>query len=236
MTYEQIQDLKPDDCKHAGGVHPQTFDKMLQVLREHGQKKMKPGRPAKLALEDQLCMTLQYWREDRPYCHRGLSWGVAESVVGRTVQRIAHRLIKRPEVQVPGKNKWHAGGTPVAGIVVEVAESPSERPPKNSGATTAGRRSAPPRKPCSSSCQSPARRSGAPSGRAGSTILHCASGARAPERQRESVEQTKAITAESNGTATAKPRSSNPAVESCTSRRSHSIGTSRADASSASTS
>ena len=94
MTYEQMKDLKPGDFKRACGVHPQLFEKMLQVLRENVQRKIKPGRPAKLSLEHQLLMTLQYWREDRTYFHIGLSWGVAESVVCRTVQRSENLLIK----------------------------------------------------------------------------------------------------------------------------------------------
>ena len=60
MTYEQMKDLKPEAFKRACGVPPQTFDKMLHILREQGQRKIKPGRPAKLSLEDQRFMTLQY--------------------------------------------------------------------------------------------------------------------------------------------------------------------------------
>ena len=67
MTYEQMKDLQSRDFKRACGVHPQTFATMLQVLREHEQQKVKPGRPPALALEDQLLMTLQYWREYRTY-------------------------------------------------------------------------------------------------------------------------------------------------------------------------
>ena len=63
MTYEQLKDLKSGDFKRACGVHSQTYEHMRQVLREHAQKKIKPGRPPKLSLEDQLLMTLQYWRE-----------------------------------------------------------------------------------------------------------------------------------------------------------------------------
>jgi hypothetical protein len=63
MTYEQMKNLKPGDFKRACGVYPQTFEAMLQVLRDHAQKKVKPGRPPTLSLEDQLLMTLQYWRE-----------------------------------------------------------------------------------------------------------------------------------------------------------------------------
>ena len=187
MTYEHIKELKPENFKRACGVHPQTFEKMLRVLRDHGQRKIKPGRPAKLSLEDQLCLTLQYWREYRTYFHLGLSWGVAESVVCRTVQRVEHLLIKSQVFHLPGKKQLQAGSTQFAVIVVDVAESPVERPQKNSGATTAGRRSATLRKPSSSSRNRPGRSSVSPSARAGSTISNCSSGARSPSRQRSSA-------------------------------------------------
>jgi len=180
MTYEQIKDLKPDNFKRACGVHPHTFDTMLHVLREHVQKKAKPGRPAKLSLEDQLVMTLQYWREYRTYFHLGLSWGVAESVVCRTVRRIENLLIQSKAFHLPGKKKLSAGGTQFKVIVVDVAESPIERPQKNSGATTAGRRSATHRKLNSSSRTRPARLSVSLSARDASTILNCSSEARLP--------------------------------------------------------
>ena len=146
MTYERMKDLKPGDFKRACGVYPQTFETMLQVLRDHAQKKVKPGRPSTLSLEDQLLMTLQYWREYHTYFHLGLSWGVDESVVCRTVQKIENLLIESEAFHVPGKKQLRVGGTPWEVIVVDVAESPVERPKKNSGNTTVGRRNVTPRK------------------------------------------------------------------------------------------
>ena len=150
MTYEQMQHLKPGDFKRACGVHPQTFETMLQVLRDHEQQKVKPGRPATLSLADQLLMTLQYWREYRTYFHIGLSWGVDESVVCRTVQKIENLLLKSKTFHLPGKKKLRTGGPPLEVIVVDVAESPVERPQKNSGTTIVGSKNAIPRKPRSS--------------------------------------------------------------------------------------
>jgi hypothetical protein len=86
-------------------------------------------------------MSLQYWREYRPYFHIGLSWGVAESVVWRTVRKIENLRITSKGFHVPGKKTLRAGGTSFAVIVVDVAESPVERPPKNSDAIIVGRRS-----------------------------------------------------------------------------------------------
>ncbi len=142
MTYEQIKDLKPEDFKRACGVHSQIFDKMLAVLRDHQKKKVKPGRPPKLPLEDQLLLTLQYLREYRTYFHLGLSWDVGESVVCRTIHRVENILIRSKEFHLPGKKRLPEGGTQFEVIVIDVAESPVERPQKNSGNTTAGRRNA----------------------------------------------------------------------------------------------
>jgi len=175
MTYEQMKDLKPGHFKRACGVHPQTFETLVQVLREHEHRKVKPGRPPKLSLEDQLLMVLQYWREYRTYFHIGLSWGVTESVVYRTVQRIEHVLIKSQTFHLPGKKKLREGGTAFEVIVVDAAESPVEKPQKNSGATTAGRRSATPRKPSSLSRTRPASSSVLLSARDVSTISNSSS-------------------------------------------------------------
>jgi hypothetical protein len=187
MTYEQMKHLKPGDFKRACGVHPQTFETMLQVLREHEQQKVKPGRPPTLSLEDQLLMSLQYWREYRTYFHIGLSWGVAESVVCRTVQKIEHLLIKNKVFHVPGKKQLRADGTLFEVIVVDVAESPVERPQKNSGSTIVERRSAIPRKRRSSLRTRRARSSVSPSARDESTISNCSNEARRQSRKRSSV-------------------------------------------------
>ena len=184
MTYEQMKDLKPGDFKRACGVYPQTFEQMLQVLRAHEQQKAKPGRPPTLSIEDQLVMALQYWREYRTYFHIGLSWGVDESVVCRTVHKIENLLIQSKVFHVPGKKKLCTEGTSFAVVVVDVAESPVERPQKNSGATTAGRRSATLRKHSSLSRKRPAKSSVLPSAKDESTISNCSSAARLPYRQR----------------------------------------------------
>ena len=122
-------------------------------------------------------MTLQYWREYRTYFHIGLSWGVTESVVCRTVQRIDNIRIKSKAFHLPGKKQLRDGGTAFAVLLVDVTESPVEKPPKNSGATIAGRRSATPRRHSASSRTRPARSSVLLSAQDGSTISHSSSAA-----------------------------------------------------------
>src|SRR5512134_1871002 len=130
MTYEQLKDLKPEDFKRACGVSPPTFAEMRQVLRAHEQRKIKLGRPPKLSLENRLLRALQYWREYRTYFQLGLSWGVDESVVCRTVHQIEQRLLTSQAFHVPGKRRLCAEDTPFDGVGVDAAESPVERPQK----------------------------------------------------------------------------------------------------------
>lgn len=140
MTYERIKELKAEDFKRLCGLHRQTFDKMIDLLQQHERKKKKKGRPPKFSLEDQLLIALQYWREYRTYFHISITWGIDESVVCRIVHRVEDVLIKSKEFHLPGKKKLREGGDAFEVIVVDVAESPVERPQKNSVNTIVERR------------------------------------------------------------------------------------------------
>lgn len=76
---------------------------MLDVVRSPSQGKQKIGRPSKLSLEDQLLMTLEYWREYRTYFHIGQSWGVNESTAYRIIRKIEDTLTKSRTFTLPGK-------------------------------------------------------------------------------------------------------------------------------------
>jgi hypothetical protein len=92
-------------------------------------------------LEDQLLLTLQYWREYRTYFHLSVSWGVSEATVCRTVHRVENALINAKCLHLPGKKELHAADHEFEVVVVDASETPVERPQKNSGAATAARRS-----------------------------------------------------------------------------------------------
>lgn len=104
---------------------------MLEVMREHNKRKKKPGRPIKLSLEDQLLMALEYWREYRTYFHIGQSWGVDESTAYRIVRKIEDILIKSKVFSLPGKKKLTHSDRQIEVVVVDVTETPIERPKKN---------------------------------------------------------------------------------------------------------
>ncbi len=93
MSYEKVKSLKLEEFKRLCGLHPETFSRMIEVVRSRSKIKLKIGRPGKLSLEDQLLMTLEYWREYRTYFHIGQSWGVNESTVYRIIRKIEDILI-----------------------------------------------------------------------------------------------------------------------------------------------
>jgi hypothetical protein len=108
------------------------------------QTRIKPGRPPKLSVEDQVLMTLEYWREYRTYFHIAKSWGIAESNVWRIIRRVEDVLSQSKAFPLPGKKKLHAANYEIEFIVVDSAETPVERPKKSRSAITAARKSATP--------------------------------------------------------------------------------------------
>lgn len=143
MSYEQIKKLRPVEFKRYCGVKPHTFQKMVEVFAEHLSKtRIKAGRPPKLSVEDQILMTLEYWREYRTYFHIAKSWGIAESNVSRIIRRVEDVLSKSKAFPLPGKKKLQASDHEIEFIVVDVAETPIERPKKSKKPITVARRSA----------------------------------------------------------------------------------------------
>lgn len=131
MSYEQIKKLRPVDFKRYCGVKPHTFQKMIEVYSDHlNRTRCKPGRPPKLSVEDQVLMTLEYWREYRTYFHIAKSWGIAESNVSRIIRRVEDVLSKSKAFPLPGKKKLQSADHEIHFIVVDVAETPIERPKK----------------------------------------------------------------------------------------------------------
>ena len=140
MTYEQVKSLKSEDFKRLCGVRPETFNQMLEAVRAHSRPKQKTGRPGKLCLEDQLLMTLEYWREYRTYFHIGQSWGVNESTAYRIIRKIEDTLTKSRTFTLPGKKRLTNSDYQVQVVVVDVTESPIERPKKNKKSSTVEKR------------------------------------------------------------------------------------------------
>ncbi|MGL6341898.1 MAG: IS5 family transposase [Waterburya sp.] len=130
MTYKKISKLEVKEFKRLCGVKPEVFAQMVEVLKPKLPKLRQRGGQPKLRVEDQLLITLEYWREYRTYFHIGQSWGVHESTVCRIVHRVENILIKSKQFSLPGKKTLLSSPTELQIMIVDVGESPIERPQK----------------------------------------------------------------------------------------------------------
>jgi hypothetical protein len=141
MTYQQLKHLKPSAFKRRCGVRPEIFTQMAEVLQPYLDRSGKRGGQCKLSVEDQLLLVLEYWREYRTQFHIATTWGLSESAVCRLIQKVETQLIKSGKFRLPGKKQLYQNASQWSVVVVDVTESPVERPKKNSELTTAARKS-----------------------------------------------------------------------------------------------
>ena len=138
MRYETIKHLKDVDFKRLTGVQRESFEKMLAVV----EKSLRDfGRPTKLSRADQLLMTLMYWREYRTEFHIAQSYGLSESTVCQTIQKVENALVCSGEFRLPGKKALQPSDTVFEVVLVDVSEQPIERPKKAKNGITAAKRS-----------------------------------------------------------------------------------------------
>jgi hypothetical protein len=138
--YQTIQKLKDPLFRRKTGVKRQTFSKMVEIVRETEEKRKKLlGRPLKLSYEDQVLMTLEYLREYRTYFSIAQIYDLSEANTYKTIKRVEDILIKAKEFRLPSRKDVFEDPN-IEAIVVDAAESPIERPQKNSGNTTQARK------------------------------------------------------------------------------------------------
>ncbi len=135
MYWKDLQQNSGGVFKRLTGVKRSTFEKMVEVVREHialNRRHPSKGAPPKAAVEDQLLLMLMYYREYRTFLHTATSYGYSESQGWRIVRKMEDILIKSEAFRLPGKKvllQLQAGLLDKI-IIVDVGESPVERPKK----------------------------------------------------------------------------------------------------------
>ena len=143
--------------KRRTGIYPETFALMEGVLIEREGAKKNSERPAALTAAEQLLLTLEFWREYRTFTHLGDDWGIHETTVQGTVERVEAALIASGQFRLPGKKVLKEAENVFQIVAVDAAETPCQRP-KKSGQAPYGCRSA----QDSSGYDTAARKSGTP--------------------------------------------------------------------------
>lgn len=135
MRYEKIRTLSEEQFRRLTGVQKNTFNKMLEILTEEkrANRKYRGGRNLKLSMGDTLLMALEYLREYRTYFHIGQSYGISESSAFKSIRFVEDTLIKHKDFALPGR-KALLDGIVEDVALIDVTESPIERPKKKSKA------------------------------------------------------------------------------------------------------
>lgn len=127
--YEKIKNLKRSKFKRHTGVYPETFDRMIEVVKEKTAKKhILGGKPSQIAIEDQVLMMLRYYRRYDTFEEVGFDFGVSESCAYKIITKVEKMLIESKEFHLPGKKKLLEPDFDIEYVIVDVTESPVERP------------------------------------------------------------------------------------------------------------
>ena len=127
--------------KRYTGIHKATFNGMLEAMQQYEAAKTKSGRPSTLSLEEQIVLSLTYWREYRTLYHISMDFGIHESSASRIIRKVEDILIDSGKFELPKKLpsrvdddiSWSV-------VIVDATETPIERPKKTKSTTIAVRK------------------------------------------------------------------------------------------------
>jgi len=129
MKYEKIKGYKDEKFRRISGVKVVTLNKMAEILQKaYAAKHKRRGRTPKLCIEDMLLATLEYLREYCTYAHIAASFGLDESNMYRTIKWVEDTLIKDGTFCLPGKKALLKSDMEYEVILIDVTETPVERP------------------------------------------------------------------------------------------------------------
>src|SRR3982750_2012424 len=145
MLWKELSALKSkSQFRRLTGVKPGVFEKMCFIVKTVKQQRRKHpnrGKVSKLSMEDQLLMMLMYHREYRTLLHIAAGYGISEARCWRIVTDLENTLIQSQAFRLPGNKALTKESVKWSVVLVDVAESPVERPKKKNGSITPAKRS-----------------------------------------------------------------------------------------------
>jgi len=133
---------KEHTFKRMFGVKIKTFNKMIEILeKEYSKIHKKGGSPPKMSVEDKLYATLKYLREYRTMEHIGGDYGVSKSTICESIQWVENTLKQDGTFELPGKKVLKKASGAIEFVVIDVTESPINRPKKTKKSIIRAKRS-----------------------------------------------------------------------------------------------
>jgi len=140
---KKISDTNEELFKRLNGVTRNTFNKMLSILQKEFDKLHKNGgKPPKLTPEAKLYITLKYLRQYPTMDSLAAEYGVCKGTICLAIQWVEDTLIKDGSFALPGKRALKRKSASIQYIVVDVTESPINRPQKEQKAYYSGKKTA----------------------------------------------------------------------------------------------
>ena len=140
---KKAQDAKEVLFKRLYGVKPVTFNKMLSILqKEFDVMHRSGGKPPKLIPENKLYVTLKYLREYRTMDSIAAEYGVCKGTICLAIQWVEDTLVQDGTFALPEKKVLKRKSASIEYIVVDVTESPINRPKKNQKDYYSGKKNA----------------------------------------------------------------------------------------------
>jgi len=136
MNYEASQSLSHSQFKRRFGVQKATFKRMVNGLSAGRPPVKMRGRPHKLSVENRILLALEY----RTYFHIATDWAVSESTICRIVHRVETELMASGLFRIPGKKRLIRGFGQYEMVVMDVTETPIERPKHKQKAFYSGKK------------------------------------------------------------------------------------------------
>jgi hypothetical protein len=134
MLWKQLSAIRSkSQFQRLTGVKRSTFEKMrfiVKAVKEQRRKHPNRGKVPKLSIEDELLMLLMYNREYRTFLHIAADYGISESQCWRIVTELENILIQSHAFRLPGKKALTKASVKWSVVLVDVGESPVERPKK----------------------------------------------------------------------------------------------------------
>jgi predicted DNA-binding protein YlxM (UPF0122 family) len=125
------------------GVKPDTFNKMLSILqKEYAVMHKRGGRPPTLTPEDKLYIALKYLRDYRTMESIAVEYGVCKGTICLSIQWVEDTLVKDGTFELPEKRVLKRKSAAIQFIVVDVTESPINRPKYNQKEYYSGKKNA----------------------------------------------------------------------------------------------
>ena len=128
--YTGLCKLSNTKFRRYTGLSRDNFEIIRLIIEQYKTgNQLKSGRPSVLCIEDQILMLLEYYRENRTFFHLGISYGLHESNVQRTIVKLEEVLLKSGYFRLEGK-KILLTNERVQNILIDVTETPAQRPKK----------------------------------------------------------------------------------------------------------